>query len=303
MTEPVQTPPPSNGSESTPAPAPETNPPGPLYAPESGFSLFVKLFIVPAAIVAVALGIFLLGTFSLQHPKTATQYLQELRSDSTEKRWQSAYELSRMLAQGETIQFDDNLKAQLVEAFTAGKKDDPRLRQYLALVLGHLKVASAVPALVDGVSDDSQDVKIYSLWALGNIGDPAGGQAALSALEVSDPAVQCMAAGALGSMRYEPAKFPLEKNLESTNDDLRFDSAVALSRLKDPQAVPVLMEMLTLKPTGNPEKDLVIPSAKMAAIEGALELKDVKLLEQITVMSKKDPDLKVRDAAIQALKK
>lgn len=300
MTEPNSTPPPPNGSEPNLTPA--TPPPGPLYAPESGFSLFIKLFIVPAAIVAVALGIFLLGTFSLQHPKTATQYLEELRGDSTEKRWQSAYELSRMLAQGETIQFDDKLKGELVDAYVAGKKDDPRLRQYLALVLGHLKVASAVSALADGVGDDSQDVKIYSLWALGNIGDPAGGEAALGALAVNDPAVECMAAGALGSMRYAPAKYPLEKKLESDNDDLRYDSAVALARLKDEKAVPVLMEMLTLKPTGKPEKDQVIPSAKMAAIEGALELKDEKLLEQITVMSKKDPDLKVRDAAIQALK-
>lgn len=292
------TPPPT----SEPAPTPEAPPPGPLYAPESGFSLFVKLFIVPAAIVAVALGIFLLGTFSLQHPKTAVQYLEELRSDSTEKRWQSAYELSRMLAQGETIQFDDNLKAQLVEAFAAGKKDDPRLRQYLALVLGHLKVASAVPSLADGVKDDSEDVKIYSLWALGNIGDKAGGEAALAALSDNDPAVQCMAAGALGSMRYMAAKFPLEKQLESLNNDVRYDSAVALARLKDDKAAPALLEMLTLKPTGNPEKDQVIPSAKMAAIEGALELKNEKLLEQVTIMSKKDPDLKVRDAAIQALK-
>jgi len=78
----------------------------PLYAPESGASLFVKLFIVPAGIVAVALGIFLLGTLALQHPKTAEQYLQELKSDSTSKRWQAAFELSRMLSQGEKIQFD-----------------------------------------------------------------------------------------------------------------------------------------------------------------------------------------------------
>jgi hypothetical protein len=72
---------------------------GPLYAPETGFSLFIKLFIVPAVIVLVALGIFYLGTMALQHPKTAEQYLEELKSDNTSRRWQSAYELSRMLNQ------------------------------------------------------------------------------------------------------------------------------------------------------------------------------------------------------------
>src|SRR5579859_1506308 len=107
---------------------------GPLYAPESGFSLFLKLFIVPAGIVLVALGIFFLGTLALQHPKTAVQYLEELKSDSTSRRWQSAYELSRMLAQGEKIQFDDNVRVQLVKTFTESQKDDPRVREYLALV-------------------------------------------------------------------------------------------------------------------------------------------------------------------------
>ena len=97
----------------------------PLYAAESGLSLFIKLFIVPAGIVAVALGIFLLGTLALQHPKTAEQYLQELKSDSTSKRWQAAFELSRMLSQGEKIQFDGNLRAQLVQTFVDAKKDDP----------------------------------------------------------------------------------------------------------------------------------------------------------------------------------
>ena len=274
----------------------------PSYAPETGFSLFMKLFIVPAIIVAVALGIFLLGTLALQHPKTASQYLTELKSDSTEKRWQAAYELSRMLAQGEKIKFDQDLRAQLVQTFNDSKKDDPRIREYLALVLGHLKEKSAVPVLSEAVKDESNDVRIYSLWALGNIEDPAGGSAALEGLSDSDPAVQRMAVGALSALRYGPAKFPLEKNLESSNQALKYDSAVALARLKDEKAVPTLLEMMALKTTGKPD-DEIIQSAKLAAIEGAAELNNAKLLEQITLMSKNDPDLKVRDAAIQFLKK
>jgi len=160
---------------------------GPLYAPETGFSLFLKLFIVPAAIVAVALGIFLLATMAVQHPKTAEQYLEELKSDSTNKRWQAAFELSRMLSQGEKVTFSENLRSDLVKTFAEAKKDDPRVREYLALVLGNLKEKSAVAALSEAVKDESNDVKIYSLWALGNIEDPAGGPAALAAL--SDRAI------------------------------------------------------------------------------------------------------------------
>ncbi len=280
---------------------PETPPEGPLYAPESGFSLFVKLFIVPALIVAMALGIFLLGTIALQHPKSAQQYLEELKSDSTSRRWQAAYELSRMLNQGEKIQFDESLRAELVKTFSEAKTDDPRVREYLALVLGRLKEKTAVPALSEAVTDESNDVKIYSLWALGNIEDPAGGPAALLALGDSDPAVKRMAVGALSALRYAPAKNALENNLGDSNPALRYDSAVALARLKDEKAVPTLLEMMALKTTGQPS-DEIIQSSKLAAVEGVRELNNANLHDQLVALSKNDPDLKVRDAALQALK-
>ncbi|HTA76400.1 MAG TPA: HEAT repeat domain-containing protein [bacterium] len=276
---------------------------GPLYAPESGFSLFVKLFIVPAVIVLVALGIFYLGTMALQKPKTAQQYLEELKSDSTSRRWQSAYELSRMLNQNEDIQFDQALRAQLVDVYTSAKGDDPRLREYLALVLGRLKEKSAVPALSQAIHDDSTDVKIYSLWALGNIEDPKGGEAALAAMSDTDETVQRMAVGALSSMKYAPAKNALEKNLESSDQALRYDSAVALARLKDEKAVPTLLEMMNLKASGKPKEDEIIQSAKITAIEGAQELPDAALKTKVVDLSKNESDLKVREAALAALKK
>jgi HEAT repeat protein len=290
MVAPPESPNPGKGSED------------PLYAAESSFSLFVKLFIVPALIVAVALGIFLLGTIALQHPKSAEQYLEELKSDSTSRRWQAAYELSRMLNQGEKVRFDNALRGELVKTFAEAKTDDPRVREYLALVLGRLKEKAAVPELSEAVQDESSDVKIYSLWALGNIEDPAGGPAALSALTDPDPAVERMAVGALSSLRYQPAQFALENNLTSTNQALRYDSAVALARIKDEKSVPTLLMMMSLKPTGQ-DSDSLIQSAKIAAIEGAQELSDKSLLTQVENLSKNDPDLKVREAALEALKK
>ncbi len=275
----------------------------PMYAPESGFSLFIKLFIVPAGIVAIALGIFFLGTLALQHPKTAQQYLEELKSDSTSRRWQAAYELSRIMNQGDKIQFDDNLKAQLVSTFAGAKDDDPRVREYLALVLGRLKEKSAVPELSKAVKDNSSDVKIYSLWAIGNIEDAAGGPAALEALSDPDPGVQRMAVGALSSLRYVPAKNALEANLNSSNQALKYDSAVALARLKDEKAVATLLDMMALKATGKAEDDEIIQSAKMAAIEGSKEFSNTQLHQKVVDLSKNDPDLKVRDAALQVLKK
>jgi HEAT repeat protein len=284
----------------------QTNNPGekgPLYAPESGLSLFVKLFIIPAGIVLVALGIFFLGTLALQHPKSAEQYLEELKSDSTSRRWQAAYELSRMLNQGEKVQFDETLRGELVKTFQGAAQDDPRIREYLALVLGRLKEKTAVPALASALKDESIDVKVYSLWAIGNIEDPSGGASVMSALSDPDLGVRRMAVGALSALRYAPAQAALESLLQDSNLGLRYDSAVALARMKDPKSLPVLKDMLDLKPTGKPEDDAMVQSARLAALEVSREFSNGTLHEKVVGLSKNDPDLKVREAALDALKK
>jgi HEAT repeat protein len=104
-------------------------------------------------------------------------------------------------------------------------------------------------------------------------------------------------------MRYGPAKFALEKNLDSSHQAFRYDSAVALARLKDEKAVPTLLEMMNLKVSGNPKDDEIIQSAKITAIEGAEELPDASLKAKVVDLSKNESDLKVREAALAALKK
>lgn len=273
----------------------------PLYAPETGFSLFLKLFIVPAGIVAAALGIFLLGSMALEHPKTAEQYLQELRGDSTTRRWQAAFELSRMLNSGEKVQFNQDLRDQLVGAYAEAGKDDPKIREYLSLVLGALKEKSAVSILgATSASGNSQEIRVNSLWALGNIEDPAGGPAALTALSDPDSGVQLMAVGALSAMRYKPAAQALRGALDSNDADLQFNSAVALARMGDKAGVPVLLKDMERRAEGGPSD--IARQQKLAAIEAAKELADPRLLAAVKDLSKNDEDMQVRDAAIKALK-
>jgi HEAT repeat protein len=118
-----------------------------------------------------------------------------------------------------------------------------------------------------------------------------------------------MAVGALSAIRYEPAKSALEKNLESSDADLRYDSAVALARLKDEKAVPVLLEMLNLKPndslqgTEKAKNIELVQSSQLAGIEGAQELSDASLKAKIADLAKNAADIKVQEAALGVAKK
>jgi HEAT repeat protein len=110
-----------------------------------------------------------------------------------------------------------------------------------------------------------------------------------------------MAVGALSAMRYEPAKEALESELNNTNLPLRYDSAVALARMKDVKCVSTLLDMLNLKTKGQPGDELV-QSAKLAALEGYRALPDPVLMLKVRDLSKNESDLKVREAALDALK-
>ncbi len=78
---------------------------------------------------------------------------------------------------------------------------------------------------------------------------------------------------------------------------------MALARIKDEKAVPTLLEMMNLKTSGKPEEDQIIQSAKITAIEGAVELPDAALKAKMVDLSKNESDIKVRETALAALKK
>jgi HEAT repeat protein len=267
----------------------------------SGISLFLKLFVLLAVLVGVvATGVFYFGSSLWKRPDGAARLLEELKSGGRHGRWQAAFELARLINQGQENQFNQELRAGLVKALEDSANDDPRVREYLALVLGTLKEKSAVEALAQAALDGNDDVKTYSLWALGNIADEAGGPAALQALSDRDEGVRRMAVGALSAMRYEPARTALRKNLRDASRAIRYDSAVALARLKDEKAVPTLLEMLSLKAASKPS-DSIIRSAKLAAIDGTMEMPDARLKAEVEKLSRDEPDVVVRGAAIQAI--
>ena len=64
----------------------------------------------------------------------------------------------------------------------------------LALTIGHLGDLRGVPALVEGLSDAQVENQVYTLWALGSIGDKAAVPHILKKLDSQDPALRRTAA-------------------------------------------------------------------------------------------------------------
>lgn len=271
--------------------------------------LVLQFFIFPMAIVAVCVAVFVIFGMIASEGKGARDYVAEVRTGSANRRWQAAFELSKVLqARKDKVLADPAFAEELVKVFEESRDDDPRVRRYLALALGRLGSARAVPALVQaaqatGKGPSDSETQIYAVWALGAIGDPAALPGLLELARADDAGVRKAAVHALGSFPDPRSADALAAALADPVEDVRWNAALALARRRDARAAPVLLQMMdrahlaTIADLTPEQREEAVEQAAAAAgsvpdpgLRGALEgLRDG------------DPSPKVKEAARRAL--
>jgi len=264
---------------------------------------FVGLFFVPLMVVLLCVAVFIgFGWIAYDHQSTQ-DYLNDLRSGWRPRRAQAAFELSKILiADPEAFADDPAARAELRGLFE--QADQGEMKRYLALVLGYTRDHEATPLLITAAEDEDPETRIYSLMALGVLGDPRAESTLVGALQNQDAGIRKTAAHALGELRVGSAVESLEPLLGDAVADVRWNAALAMSRLGSDAGVPVLYEMADRNLIGQvPE---ITPAqaeeAMVSAIValGILGVDDAKPVLQ--ELSTGDPSLKVRQAALEALK-
>ena len=301
MTLPGTTTPPED-SASPPAEEPEAAP------RQSTPFLVLQFFVFPMAIVAVCVTVFVIFGLVAGESRGAKEYLAEVRSGGASRRWQAAFELSKVLqAHKDPALQDPKFAESLCELFRESKTDDPRVRRYLALAMGRLKDPRAVPALLEAVRDEpgqpaDSETQIYSIWALGAIADPAALPELIGLAKSSDPGLRKTAVHALGSFPAEEARAALLEALSDAVEDVRWNAAIALARRGEAAASPVLLTVLDrehLKAAGlGPE---LCEDTLLQGVAVAPAVKDAGVRTALEKLRDGDPSLKVREAARKAL--
>src|SRR5215475_2867793 len=167
--------------------------------------LIAQFFLFPLIIIAICIGIFLLFGYLTYEQKTAQEYLNDVRTGSELCcRWQSAYELSNIIASQKEKLRNTDFVNDLVKVYQTSRVEDPRVRRYLALTMGHLGDPRAVPALVEGLNDTEVENQMNNLLALGSIGDKSATPSVVQQLGNADPSVRKMAAFVLSAIK-DPA--------------------------------------------------------------------------------------------------
>ncbi|HEX9163904.1 MAG TPA: HEAT repeat domain-containing protein [Thermoanaerobaculia bacterium] len=269
---------------------------------ESPRTILFQFVVFPLGVVMIGVAVFLLFGKLASNEQSIPDYLNDIRSGSSHRKFQAAYELSKSIKRGEAKRYP-NLVEQVVDVYRASKNDDPRIRQYLILVLGKLGDARATPVLVDALHDPVVENRIYALIALGELGDRADLPAVVAATKDDEKDVRKTAIYALGEIGDRRAVPFLEEALNDQIADIRFNAALALSRFGDVHAAPVLRAMLdrpTLDRVQGMRPDQK-EEAMLAAIPAYVKIAGRNSTPELQSLAMSDPSMRVRASAKEAL--
>jgi HEAT repeat protein len=275
-------------------------------------ALAVQFFLIPLAVVGVTVLVYVGFRSLLADDRRPEDYLAEIRNGGSNRRWPAAYELSRLMADP-AVREDRALGPALVEAFRASGSDDPKVRTYLALALGRLDPplpSDAVAALTDALAGSQGETQVSIIWALGSSGDPAVVPTLQPLYGSPDAGIRKMVVYALGALPGDTQVVTLRTALQDPAPDVRWNAAVALARHDRREGVPVLREMLdrtfvegkvTVEGRQHADEDPVA-EVLISGLRAAAALREQSLRQSIEALSQQDRSMKVRQAALEALK-
>lgn len=297
-------------------------------------ALAVQFFLIPLAVVAVTAAVYLGFRSMIADTRGARDYLAEVQNGGTNRRWPAAYELSRLMDDPQ-VRADRSLAPAFVKAFEQAKDDDPRIRRYLALAIGRLDPplpAEAIDALSRSLDEpdraappgieawmsrltawsgsDLAEVRISTIWALGASGDPLVAVRLQPFYQSPDAGVRKIVIYALGALPGDAQLDTLRAGLQDAEPDVRWNAAVGLARHGDRRGAGVIRQMIDrdyvehiVKRQIRQDRDLdPIADVMISGLRAAAALKDDTLREPIALLSQEDRSMKVRQAALEALK-
>jgi len=276
-------------------------------------ALAVQFFLIPLSVVALTVTVYVGFRSLLADDRSPQDYLAEIRNGGSDRRWPAAYELSRLMSDPK-VRSDRNLASALVKAFQESK-NDPEVRRYLALALGRLDPPlppEALSELTQALDDPDGQTRINVIWALGSSGDEAVVPRLVPLYQApdADAGIRKMIVYALGALPGTAQIETLLMALQDATPDVRWNAAVALARHGRSDGTAVLQQMLdrayverTVKREVRQDQDEdPIAEVMISGIRAGAAIRNPTLKPVIETLSQQDRSMKVRQAALEALK-
>ena len=269
------------------------------------YTLFYSFFLIPFMIAIFGATFFLLFKFITYETNDASELLNQVKIGSASKRWQSAFELSKLLNTPDRIPTDISFKNQMISIYKHSIHDDPLVRSYLALAMGMTGDIFYDQTILEGLDDENIESRIAAIKAMGMIRSKIGTEKLLHIAENCKSTQEKLAATiSLGLIGDDKATSYLINLLDDEEPNIRWDAAIGLAKMGNKSGLYIVESLLDREYLNSfPEVDeLEKTKAIMVAIEVSSILKDKKLKTKLVSLAESDKNLKIRDAAIKALK-
>lgn len=245
----------------------------PVEPPGVGF--IVQLFVIPAAMVVIIVGVWLAFHWLAQKGANPLDDIEALER-AGHGRWQAAVNLASALSGPghEDLKRDSAAAQRLAKLLTnelersSVEPEDQQLRYFLCRALGEFKVADVVPPLCTAAALSERDeettvaaLEALAIWCDHRVELTVEQSATLAkALQVAtradQPRIQSAATFALGVEGSPEALERLEFLLGSAHPDVRYNAALGLARNGNGACLDVLREMLDVEQVAAAQTEL-----------------------------------------------
>jgi len=264
-----------------------------------------SFFVVPFIIAIFGVLIFLMLRILTIEPRTAQDYLHDVKIGGNTKRWQGAFELSKILANPGMVPREERFVNDLISTFEYSEKErDDRIRIYLALAMGRTKDLRYATILEKTLNDENEEILAAVIYSLGLINSPTSLEQLLLMFEHESARVRHQVVVALGNYDGDQVQIVLKQALHDPEPNVRWDAAIALAKQKDDSGRRILLDLMDRKYLDSfPNIDAVEQNqAILASIRASRDILDDELRQVLLDLMENDLNMKVRQAARNTLK-
>lgn len=268
---------------------------------KSFFSIIVhSFFVIPFLIAVFCVLLFTAMTLLTREQQSVYDLLNDIKVGGATKRWQAAFELSKVLANPGLVPKEERFITEVVSVFNESTHDDNRVRQYLALAMGRTQRTEFVEPLLSALKTEKEDNLPAIIYALGTLRDKKALKD-LSALTTHEnPRIRSVTVAALGTIASPASKEFLKKALNDPEPNVQWGSALSLAQMGDASGKEIIIKLLDRKylqsfsEVDPQEANHII----LTTIQAVKTFHDDQISAAIDVLAQSDPNMKVRTAAM-----
>lgn len=263
-----------------------------------------SFFVVPFLIAAFGVLIFFIWSLLTYESKSIEEYIVDVKIGGATKRWQSAYELSRLLNDKDQYPISERFATEMLSAYEYALLDpNVQVRQYLIRAMGQTKDSRFLDTIKSALNQENENVIADAVYALSFYSEYSNVDLIAKLIYNSSSLVRNRIAVALGEMPKTSGTFVLKDLLNDIEPNVRWNAAISLAKHGDSSGKNEILNLLDrnyldkFESIDRYEKEQVL----MVAVKISPLLNDQDIDKAVLSISQKDDNLKLRDVAMKAL--